>query len=82
VSRSPHGSTFSAKITPAITAIQTRLITPRLKRTIISPQQQPTPVLGTHPHRSDPALAAGHVWARAIPGERVPGHRVDHPEDP
>ena len=42
VTRSPCGSTFSAKITPAIIAIQTRLMTPRLKRTIIRPQQQPT----------------------------------------
>jgi hypothetical protein len=32
----------AAKMIPAMTAIQTRLITPRLKRTTISPQQQPT----------------------------------------
>ncbi len=42
VSRLPYGSTFSAKITAAITPIQKMLMTPRLNKTTISPQQQPT----------------------------------------
>src|SRR5215212_6843725 len=41
-SRKPCGSTFSAKITAAVSAIQNRLITPSANRINISPQQQPT----------------------------------------
>ena len=42
VSRSPTGSTFSAKITAATITIHVRLITPTAKSTSISAQQQPT----------------------------------------
>src|SRR4051794_13028008 len=38
-SRSPDGSTFCAKITAAIAAIQVRLMTPRANSATISPQQ-------------------------------------------
>src|SRR6185503_15248977 len=42
ISREPRGSTFSAKITTAITAIQNRLITPSTNSTAISAPEQPT----------------------------------------
>src|ERR1035441_241632 len=40
-SRSPYGSTFSAKIVAATTSIHVMLITPRANRISISPQQHP-----------------------------------------
>src|SRR5262249_32628472 len=40
--RYPLGSTFSAKITAATSAIQTRLMTPSANSASISPKQQPT----------------------------------------
>src|SRR6516164_11442247 len=42
VNRQPPGIAFSAKITPARTAVQVRLITPSANSSNISPQQQPT----------------------------------------
>ena len=38
----PCGSTFSPKITPAMTAIHITLITPSANRTTIRPKEQPT----------------------------------------
>jgi hypothetical protein len=40
--RSPNGSTFSMKMTVAITALQARLITPTAKRITNNPKQHPT----------------------------------------
>jgi hypothetical protein len=71
VNRQPPGIDFSAKITPASTAIQTRLIAPSANRISISPQQQPTQNAPCSiPIRSAPEAPSRHLCSRNSSGER------------